>query len=313
MKRTRRLGWALGALCALGCSSQPAPVERWEAALSASNGVGVNGDGVNGDGVNSSGLGYHLVSVDLASGQLGGAPFDSVSVAGSSLLAVRDGRDYAGADLLGAQFNGTSDTGKTVSVRLDAIAAEPAPNDDTWDYTVSYWDPNAQIWRPLCKDSTGAALPAYALQGYWSYAFGSPGGGGKVADPSRFVFACKARGAVGKCVGWGYAPWRRVGGVSLDRTHQACVRMVRADFCGDGTSYTKDGNWVDLYDAFGIQTDTELWETEAEWDETGARCFYGYNRSSSPVPCYDPMKELGCGDFSHFQTGTLMIDELPPP
>ena len=62
-------------------------------------------------------------------------------------------------------------------------------------------------------------------------------------------------GAVGKCIRWGYRPWEeRPGGPSLRALHQACTRMVRADYGGDGQATTRDGMMIDLYDRFGIQT-----------------------------------------------------------
>ena len=30
--------------------------------------------------------------------------------------------------------------------------------------------------------------------------------------------------------------------------HEACVRMVRADYCGDGRSHTVDGMAIDVWD-----------------------------------------------------------------
>ena len=36
--------------------------------------------------------------------------------------------------------------------------------------------------------------------------------------------------------------------MSLASYHQACTRMARADYCGDGTSHTQDGTWIEYYD-----------------------------------------------------------------
>jgi hypothetical protein len=63
-------------------------------------------------------------------------------------------------------------------------------------------------------------------------------------------FSCTA-GVLAKCVRWGYAPWTV--GAEL---HQTCTRMARADYCGMGVSFTKDGTLIDLYDTRGIQTPT---------------------------------------------------------
>ena len=50
--------------------------------------------------------------------------------------------------------------------------------------------------------------------------------------------------------------------------------MVRADYCGDGRSWTKDGTPIDLYDRLAIQTDdhNDGMEFEAAWGVDGAHC-----------------------------------------
>ena len=55
---------------------------------------------------------------------------------------------------------------------------------------------------------------------------------------------------------------------------QACVRPVRADYCGDGTAHTRDGTPIDIFDAIGIQRDEETpgMTFEAAWREDGAVC-----------------------------------------
>ena len=53
-------------------------------------------------------------------------------------------------------------------------------------------------------------------------------------------------GAIAKCVLWGYRPWATYNGTPLAQYHQACTRMVRADYCGTGTSYTVTGNRISV-------------------------------------------------------------------
>lgn len=75
--------------------------------------------------------------------------------------------------------------------------------------------------------------------------------------------------AAAKCVDWGYAP-ETVG----EATFAACVRMVRADYCGDGTSWTVDGTWIDVGDPGGVQvpTGSPVMQFEAGWNAGGAVC-----------------------------------------
>lgn len=52
------------------------------------------------------------------------------------------------------------------------------------------------------------------------------------------------------------------------------MRMVRADYCGDGKSHTRDGTLIDVYDRWGIQKIEEHPDKperfEAAWGVHGA-------------------------------------------
>ena len=89
----------------------------------------------------------------------------------------------------------------------------------------------------------------------------------------EFSVTCTS-GAIGKCVRMGYRYWRTdADGPPMWELHQACTRMLRADYCGDGSSHTRNGTLVNVYDRFGIQRpDSEPSREEATWDENGARC-----------------------------------------
>jgi hypothetical protein len=69
----------------------------------------------------------------------------------------------------------------------------------------------------------------------------------------------------------GYKPWKSE--AMWDR-HQACVRMVRADYCGDGVGHTRNGTPIDVYDDAGIQTEDPraALTFEAAWGKDGAVC-----------------------------------------
>ncbi len=137
--------------------------------------------------------------------------------------------------------------------------------------------------------------------------------------------------ALGECVRWGYAPWRVatrtltpttgqvqstvnsllpiLGSVSLlgvpetlAKAHQACSRAVRADYCGDGTSYTVNGTDVDFYDVYGTNTSNlaiaNNWHFEARWDEAGATCLSGVRHPTMVPPCYLARWSSTCGDLT---------------
>jgi hypothetical protein len=105
---------------------------------------------------------------------------------------------------------------------------------------------------------------------------GTAGKGGVLVsdDPARFDIVCAA-GARAKCIRFGYRPWDTgADGASMLPVYNTCVRMVRADYCGDGAGTTRNGMSIDMYDVFGVQKPDNLAEQdfEAGWGPEGAVC-----------------------------------------
>ncbi|WP_426756578.1 ADYC domain-containing protein [Myxococcus sp. Y35] len=303
---------ALGMVGCAGDVTEATPALRVSVAeLAAPNGRNLNGRNLNGRNLNTTELGQMLVSVDLAGARLADAALGDVRLEGSVFHGVAAGAPVSGEGFLGARFTGNLGSGGTVELRVDDIQPGTGADADVWVYRVSYFDAGEGLWKPACPAEDGTALGAIPVMGRWDYRQGVQGGGAKVADAERFTFACEGA-AIAKCVRFGYRPWASTAsGASLADHHQACTRMVRADFCGDGTSHTDDGNWVNLYDSVGVQADSETWLHEAEWDTDGARCFTQTTRAAQAVSC--PRTQLpGCGKQAHFQAGTLLMSEVPP-
>ncbi|MFP2933421.1 ADYC domain-containing protein [Pyxidicoccus sp. 3LG] len=310
------VAWGLAG-CAGGVAEPEAPtLQSHVAELAAPNGRGLNGRGLNGRGLNGSELGGLLVSVDFAGVRSSGTaddPMSSVWLQGSVFHGYNGGVEVSGQDFLGARFIGNLDNGATVELRVDDIQPGTDADEDVWVYRVSYQDTSDGSWKPACAAADGSALGAIAVGGSWNYKEGVAGGGARLDNPRVFTFACEGA-AIAKCVRFGYRPWGTTAdGRSLSDHHQACTRMVRADFCGDGTSYTQDGNWVNLFDNVGVQADTEAWQFEAEWNADGASCFSSTTRASGqPVSCSARATVSACGQRTHFRTGTLLMSEVPP-
>src|SRR5688500_16349430 len=160
---------------------------------------------------------------------------------------------------VGTVLAARNEQGLPIEIRVDRI--EPDPKDSEVElYTVSVRSAGkgSRQWRPYCKpdrDDRRTAIPlagSWDAQGAWSPADGA------------ITFACTS-GAIGKCVRFGYKPWKTLNGRSLHEHHLACVRMVRADYCGDGRSHTKDGMWIDVYDTLGIQVREPEEKTGPVW------------------------------------------------
>ena len=303
----------LGVCLLVGCGAtlpeEDFSPDQASQSLTTPNGSNLNGSNLNGSNLNGNDLSQFMVSVNYLPAKHSGAQLDQVWLEGTTFKGVKASRFFSGADFQSAEFQGNLGSGGTVRLRVNAISAAPAPNQDLSLYDVSFLD-STGVWQPACRDSSGAPALAMPLHGTWDYRSGVPGGGAKTEDPARFTFACMG-GAIAKCVLWGYRPWSTYNNVSLSAYHQACTRLVRADYCGDGTSYTQNGNRINLYDPLGIQQDTEDWAFEAEWDTGGARCIYPLNRSHAGIPCFDARSDYFCGQNMSQNQGALLRNETP--
>ncbi len=94
----------------------------------------------------------------------------------------------------------------------------------------------------------------------------------KILERVVFSSGCGLLSVLAKCVRWGYKPWKTVQGRSLRDFHQACTRMVRADYCGTGVAHTQEGTQIDVYDQLGIQkrVNNSGMTFEAAWNPNGA-------------------------------------------
>jgi hypothetical protein len=92
----------------------------------------------------------------------------------------------------------------------------------------------------------------------------------ETAPPGEFELTCTA-GVHGKCIRFGYLPWQSE---PMQKLYNGCIRMMRADYCGDGEATTRDGTLIDIYDDYRIQMlDERSARTfEAGWTAAGAVC-----------------------------------------
>ena len=91
---------------------------------------------------------------------------------------------------------------------------------------------------------------------------------GDISPRENTLYIGCLSGAVAKAARWGY-PSHVVGLPAFE----AGVRMVRADYCGNGFSFTAPGNPVELRDTWSINDfPAPAAPTEALWGKYGARC-----------------------------------------
>ena len=304
---------ALAALALGGCSESPGPPQTGPRTAPSGRGPHENGPHLNGlqlnglqlnglqlnglqlNGLQLNGLqlnGLQLNGLQLNGLQLNGLQLNGLQLNGLQLdgtrFSARAGRHkLSGNDLIGLTFSVDvleGDGAGAYLIRIDGIEADPtSPAGDVFLYDVQFRRTDAhgprdarESWSSLCTDHDGNPVPALPLHNRWDSDTGA-----RIDDPDTITFAC-ASGALGKCVRWGYRPWAtatRCSGaactqVSLADYHQACTRMVRADYCGSGEPGTVDGTLIDVFDALApqIQTASTGWALEAKWTPDGATC-----------------------------------------
>ncbi len=211
-----------------------------------------------------------LTSVDLGHVRRDGASIEGVQLQAGRLVAPSRGP----RGLVGAVLQGTGSDGKPVEVALCSAEAEPSDSMMEW-YRIQVWNSQSATWEDPCVATSRVPHPrALAVQGLWD------GSGARSNIEGKFTFACET-GAIAKCIAWGYKPWAQKEGQSLEPLHQACTRMARADYCGNGRSHTRPENPVDIYDDLRLLTRTLQrgagWEPdrasfEAAWGPDGAVC-----------------------------------------
>lgn len=287
----------LVALCWIGgCVVNEAATDVVDQAVISPNGTSMNGistklfspDGITLNGISPRGVGRDGKPIGIAAA---GAP-------------------WTGAGIAGSTWTGHLSNGATIGLRVDDARPGTGANTDVWSYRLSA--SVAGTWRSLCADATGSPGYADSVRGSWNLATGTPGGGAYHPDTTDFTLACQGS-SIAKCMELGYKPWTGHG-----RELAACVRALRGDYCGDGTSYTVSGTLVNLYDDAGVQPDSVAWDTEAVWTADGASCVSQREKTRfwqvahiQPWCFPGALKpQPSCG--AEFTSGAVIITELPP-
>jgi ADYC domain len=155
--------------------------------------------------------------------------------------------------------------GRSLKFKIAQVELDPQdPEQETYLYTILFQNAGSPQWQNFCQPDRNNVAKAIPLSGSWDDK-------GNHYENSRITFAC-THGVLAKCVRFGYKPWKTVQGRSLRDFHQACTRMVRADYCGNGRAHTKEGTAIDIYDRLRIQTRTPKsgMVFEAAWSPEGA-------------------------------------------
>jgi hypothetical protein len=247
--------------------------------------------------------GMAMVGFQFAGATQNGAPLTNVRVEHGELVAEQGGTTLHGDSLVGAhliaQFRNIKSnpqTTATAEYRITAVAEEntelydPTGTGGTYLYTLEQNVDGTDDWQPACKvdnDGNRAAIPLTAI---WNEH------GDRVGSSTRFTFGCTT-GVIAKCYRWGYRPWV-TGYGDLATTHEACTRMARADYCGNGKPHTQEGTIINFWDKIPSPGPIEPHQPpslgmlfEAGWSATGAVCL-----SHGRWLLGGPIIALGCPD-----------------
>ena len=282
------------------CVSPDAPLAEGEARQDT---ISINGTSVSGVALSGSTPGgSSLTNATLAKVSTAGTLSGGGAVTASSTTAP----PWSGSSLVGSTWNATASNGAALKLRIDRATQGTAPNADLWFYAVSYQTSTA--WVPLCGlDTSSQPIAVVAAAGIWSTVGSDTASYG--ASSSYFSLGCRAK-SVAKCVELGYKTFK-----GYTNQMSSCVRMLRADYCGTGATYTVDGTSINVFDNVGLQPDNQPWTPEAEWTPTGARCISSSNKmryelTGTTPSCAAALKTASCG--TTFANGAILIDELNP-
>ena len=264
------------------------------------NGINLNGINLNGINLNTSSLGG---SLDIGAFYIAAA-FKVVR----SKLEFTDsvGTVVRGNSLAGLEFNLTVD-GTNQRLRIESVFADA--NDPDISYTNLSVRKADLSWTTWCKDDYGNPTEAIVIEGRYDT------NGNFLADNGAIAFACRGT-ASAKCIVWGYKPWDEVNGVSMRDHYQACLAMVRGDYCRTNVAHTVNGTAIDVSDrglSPAVQVSTTSWPVEAQWGVNGAVCFNTprkliYPRTSID-PCYGTVPTC---PGSGWAAGTLLQTRANP-
>ena len=195
----------------------------------------------------------------------------SVTVVGTEFRVVlNDGRVLEQNELVGAVLAIGDGTGNQRKIRIDRVLKDPRDKDgEVTLYELFEQDQKTGAWANECLPDPDGNSYGFPLAGIWT-----SNDSHSSAPNGLFGITCSS-GSYGKCVRFGYKPWRTLpDGTSLAPYYQACIHMVRADYCGNGVAHTKNGTTIDMFDRIGIQTREggPGMVFEAAWGPEGAVC-----------------------------------------
>lgn len=214
----------------------------------------------------------------------------------------------SGAQLVGAQFGVVVGDAANVTMTItdydDTVASWSDAGAQITAYRASYRDAQQQP-QPLCPaaDANNQWFMLIAGERYDS------GVNEVIGAPGSVTIACVGE-AVAKMKLMDFHPNGNRQASAMER--QATLRMITADYCGTGQSFTAAGTPVAWRDAAGqIEPAVSEVVLEAMWDEDGASCL-NQPRYAALEDVYGACGEIpACSDDGSFAPGAVWRTMLP--
>ena len=265
----------------------------------AENGMESNGAKLNGAKLNGAKLnGAKLNGVTLNAVERLGSAITGLSFTGGSLLSAFD--QGTQSTRIGAELADT-----ILMVNLDALGGvkrvkiksvvQSAVQAGVYFYTVQS-EVSTGVFQTICLDGAGNPTEAIPLSKAYD-----PDTASRLPDTDALTWACRGA-ALAKAIEWGYVPWTSA---AMEDAHEAAVRMIRADYCGDGVTHTTNGNTIDVADKWGIQTPDTNWDIEAKWGPNGAVCL------NTPRKLIHPRSSIWCAANLPYCTSNGLANGTP--
>ncbi|HEY0132799.1 MAG TPA: ADYC domain-containing protein [Nannocystis sp.] len=169
---------------------------------------------------------------------------------------------YVGVDLVGSRwkFNMVDGAVETpVEIWIESYT-QVSPKEAR--YTFKTLDSNG-VAQPICDADLNGSVAVTPIRDITV-----DSATGDMVSRTKTVYLACTSGALGKAIAWGYRPWERP-----LQEFEAATRMVRADYCYDGMSWTETGISLQVHDKYGVNTFLDATDpNEAVWLATGAAC-----------------------------------------
>ena len=238
--------------------------------------------------------GHSLEAVELSNGR---AVEEFVIKDGDIVAYDERGQKYQGAELVGSVWSIGG-----VTTWMSALIVAERVLIDGWPH---YRFQRGSLWGSTCHDD-GSTVYARMLPG-----FTLDEATGDVAPLADNTYVACTNGATGKAARWGYYDLAVALG---DFTpFEVAIRMIRADYCYDGVSYTHPGVEIVVEDAWNGGSGEGA--IEAVWGADGLLCRGSGRTAAVPAKCGDQPALPTCASKTTVASypGALFLTRLPAP